>query len=357
MPCIAHRLSAGRRWTSDALLGRKPHARDAGVRHHGDGRPGVHDEHLLPGDVHHGGAGRDQSAARRATCEPLDADTAVVLTVLGSLDGEGVTVYLGDGRGRRAAQRRRRAGRADRRGRRGRRGRRARQTVLIKAEKKVRLARPVPHRHGRRGVEGVKLHVAVMEKDGRVMIIRFYCPICGKRLEGRRRLRRPDVGVPALLATITSPVPAADRGRRRGADGEHSPNTPAPPASQHAMLLVKPRAAASRRPDRHDGDGRHRLLPVDLLHGDVDAGRWKRSSACRRRKPRRARATSVAGFRQRPELCHRDHRRRRHGVGRRRGGLRRPGPAHAAARRDEEGRRCSPACWSSARPMPATARS
>ena len=50
---------------SDELIVRKPHQRAARVRHHGDGRPGVHDEHLLPRDVRHRGADAGRSARRQ----------------------------------------------------------------------------------------------------------------------------------------------------------------------------------------------------------------------------------------------------------------------------------------------------
>ena len=63
--------------------------------------------------------------------------------------------------------------------------------------------------------------------------------------------------------------------RAGGANGRR----PAKPASGiPAKSCHRARAAAdaaqerpSGRPDRHDGDGRHRVLPVDLLPGHVDA--------------------------------------------------------------------------------------
>ena len=94
----------------------------------------------------------------------LDADTAVILTILGSLDGETVNVYLGDGeQGEAIAD----AGEQEERVRAAveqgiSEGKTA---VLIKAEKKVRL-RELFRVSTAAAVEGVKLHVAVMETDG-----------------------------------------------------------------------------------------------------------------------------------------------------------------------------------------------
>ena len=95
---------------------------------------------------------------------PLDADTAVVLTLMGTLDGEGVTLYLADGEkgeslSEPSAQEEAlrefvEKGIAD-----------GKKNVLIKAEKKVRL-RELFRISTAAAVEGVKLHVAVMEKEG-----------------------------------------------------------------------------------------------------------------------------------------------------------------------------------------------
>ena len=57
-------------------------------------------------------------------CTALDADTAVIVRIVRSLDGESVTVYLGDGERGRAAHRQCRAGAARASGGRGGRGRR-----------------------------------------------------------------------------------------------------------------------------------------------------------------------------------------------------------------------------------------
>ena len=94
----------------------------------------------------------------------LDADSAVILTVIGSLDGETVSVYLGSGtEGAPVTD-------ADEQQDRIREwteqgvasGKKA---VLIKAEKKVRL-RDLFRISSAAALEGVKLHVAVMETEG-----------------------------------------------------------------------------------------------------------------------------------------------------------------------------------------------
>jgi biopolymer transport protein ExbD len=96
-------------------------------------------------------------------CAPLDADTAVVLTVVRSFDGKSVTVHLGendkaeavgagpdqDERIQTAVEQGIAAGKTE---------------VLLKAEKKIRLA-DLFHIATAATVEGAKLHVAVLEKD------------------------------------------------------------------------------------------------------------------------------------------------------------------------------------------------
>ena len=93
----------------------------------------------------------------------LDVDTAITLTVISSLDGDSVTVYLGDGekgeaisgseeqeeRVREAVQQAADGGKT---------------AVLIKAEKNVRL-RELFRVSTAAAVEGIKLHVAVMAMD------------------------------------------------------------------------------------------------------------------------------------------------------------------------------------------------
>jgi biopolymer transport protein ExbD len=93
----------------------------------------------------------------------LDADTAVTLTVLGTLDGEGVRVFLADGEKGEAITD------ADEQEDRIRatveEGAGAGKTaVLIKAEKKVQL-RDLFRISSAAAVEGIKLHVGVMEID------------------------------------------------------------------------------------------------------------------------------------------------------------------------------------------------
>jgi biopolymer transport protein ExbD len=93
----------------------------------------------------------------------LNADSAVVLAVARSLDGKSVTVFLGDGdkaeaihdvsqqekRVQEAVEQGKVAGKTD---------------VLLKAEKKVRLA-DLFRVATAAAAEGMKLHVAVLEKE------------------------------------------------------------------------------------------------------------------------------------------------------------------------------------------------
>jgi biopolymer transport protein ExbD len=98
-----------------------------------------------------------------AHCLALDSDTAAIVTVVRSLDGKSVTVYLGDGEKGEAikdpadqAQRIHayvEAGQAA-----------GKNAVLLKAERKVRLG-DLFRITSAVAVEGMKLHVAVMEKD------------------------------------------------------------------------------------------------------------------------------------------------------------------------------------------------
>ncbi len=93
----------------------------------------------------------------------LDADTAITLTLMGTLDGKGVQVYLADGekgqpisdteeqteRVHAAVEEAAGAGK---------------KAVLIKAEKKVRL-KDLFRISSAAAVEGIKLHVGVTEGD------------------------------------------------------------------------------------------------------------------------------------------------------------------------------------------------
>jgi len=95
----------------------------------------------------------------------LDADTAVVLTIVRSLDGQSVAVHLGDGEKGEAVvdvadQEQRIQAAIDQGIAEGK------TAVLLKAEKKVRLA-DLFRIATAASVEGVKLHVAVLEKDVR----------------------------------------------------------------------------------------------------------------------------------------------------------------------------------------------
>jgi biopolymer transport protein ExbD len=94
---------------------------------------------------------------------PLDADTAVVLSLVRSLDGESVTVYLGDGEKGEAiedpAQQEQRVQTAIEEGVAA-----GKTAVLLKAESKVRLADMYRISSLVAGHD-VKLHVAVLERD------------------------------------------------------------------------------------------------------------------------------------------------------------------------------------------------
>jgi biopolymer transport protein ExbD len=96
--------------------------------------------------------------------EPLDTDTSVVLTVLGSLDGKSVTVTAGSGdaaepMGDGDDQPERIAAAVEEGVAQGK------SSVLIKAEKKVRLGDLFRVATAAARAEGVKLHVAVTERE------------------------------------------------------------------------------------------------------------------------------------------------------------------------------------------------
>jgi biopolymer transport protein ExbD len=99
-----------------------------------------------------------------AHVEPLDGDEAVVFTLLGTLDGRGVTVTTGEGDAARPI-----AGdedaEADEIAAAVTKGvGEGKSAVLIKAEKKVRLG-DLFRVAAAAATEGVKLHVAVTEKE------------------------------------------------------------------------------------------------------------------------------------------------------------------------------------------------
>jgi biopolymer transport protein ExbD len=94
---------------------------------------------------------------------PLDAETAVILTIVRSLDGESVTVYLGSGdKGEPLDAGGEQAERIQAAVEEGVAG--GKEAVLLKAEKNVRLA-DLFRIATAASVEGVKLHMAVLEKD------------------------------------------------------------------------------------------------------------------------------------------------------------------------------------------------
>jgi biopolymer transport protein ExbD len=94
---------------------------------------------------------------------PLDADTAVIFTLARTLDGKSVVVYIGDGKKSEAitdvAQQDKRVQEAVEQGKAT-----GKTEVLLKAEKKVHLS-DLFRIATAAGVEGIKLHVAVVERD------------------------------------------------------------------------------------------------------------------------------------------------------------------------------------------------
>lgn len=94
---------------------------------------------------------------------PLDADTAVVLSLVRSLDGQSITLYLGDGEKgeaiKDAAQQEQRVQAAIEEGVAA-----GKTAVLLKAESKVRLADLFRISSLVAGHD-LKLHVAVLERD------------------------------------------------------------------------------------------------------------------------------------------------------------------------------------------------
>lgn len=93
----------------------------------------------------------------------LDADSAVIFTLARSLDGKSVTLYVGDGAKTEpindAAQQEQRVQAAVENG-----AAEGKKAVLLKAEKKVRLA-DLFRIATAASADGMKLHVAVMEKE------------------------------------------------------------------------------------------------------------------------------------------------------------------------------------------------
>jgi biopolymer transport protein ExbD len=96
-------------------------------------------------------------------CNPLDADTAVIVRMMRSLDGNSATVYLSEGdKGEPLSdggEQERRVQAAVEEG-----VANGKTAVLLKAEKKVRLA-DMFRIATAASIEGVQLHVAVLEKD------------------------------------------------------------------------------------------------------------------------------------------------------------------------------------------------
>ena len=93
----------------------------------------------------------------------LDADTAVIFTISRTLDGKSITVYIGDGKKSEAitdvAQQDKRVQEAVEQGKAA-----GKTEVLLKAEKKVRLS-DLFRVATAASIEGIKLHVAVVERD------------------------------------------------------------------------------------------------------------------------------------------------------------------------------------------------
>ena len=119
-----------------------------------------------------------------------------MLSLARSLDGESVTVYLGDGdKGEPindAAEQEQRVQAAIEEGIAA-----GKTAVLLKAETKVRLADLFRISSLVAGHD-LKLHVAVLEREGEVMSIRFRCKLCGKTLVAPSRRWRAEAEVPVL---------------------------------------------------------------------------------------------------------------------------------------------------------------
>lgn len=98
-----------------------------------------------------------------AHCSPLDADTAVTIKVIRSLDGQSISVVLGDDdQGEQVTdpgEQERRVHTFVEQG-----ASEGKTAILLKAEKKVRLA-DLFRITSAAAVEGMKLHVGVVEKD------------------------------------------------------------------------------------------------------------------------------------------------------------------------------------------------
>lgn len=94
----------------------------------------------------------------------LDADSAVIFTLTRSLDGKSVALYIGDGAKADPitdpAQQEEKIQAAVEQG-----AAEGKKAVLLKAERKVRLADLFRVATAASSAEGVKLHVAVLEKD------------------------------------------------------------------------------------------------------------------------------------------------------------------------------------------------
>jgi biopolymer transport protein ExbD len=101
-------------------------------------------------------------AAKHVTA--LDADSAVIFTLTRSLDGKSVALYLGSGQKGEPindlAQQEKRIQEAVEQGKAS-----GKTDVLLKAEKKVRLADVFRIAVAATQAEGMKLHLSVLEKD------------------------------------------------------------------------------------------------------------------------------------------------------------------------------------------------
>ena len=75
-----------------------PPSDDAGVRHHGDDRPGVADEHLLSDHVQRRRGRRDRPAAGHALASRSTPKSRRSSPCLPGRDANSVVVYLGDGK-------------------------------------------------------------------------------------------------------------------------------------------------------------------------------------------------------------------------------------------------------------------
>ena len=200
MQCVAASIWVDRLRRADRTPARFGAAR---VRHHGDGRPGVHDEHLLPRDVRRPWRWRSSICRRPCTARRSMPIRPSILTVTAQPRRQvGRRSTSGDGdegtpRSTILPQQEKRIQAAVEQG-----VAEGKTDVLIKAEKKVRLGDLFRICVGCVDRRGREAQLTCRDGEGRMTKIAFACPYCGKKLSapettpaGERRARsaRPRV--------------------------------------------------------------------------------------------------------------------------------------------------------------------